>query len=70
MKKEMKVKVTIVVEYSDKSEFTFDVTMEGLENAIVANLLMITRGTLIASCAKKATCYKEDGFELCSYINN
>ena len=66
---EMKVKVTIIVEYNDKSEFTFDVTMEGKEHEVVAHLLMITRGTLIASSAKKATCYKSDGFVLCSYTN-
>lgn len=61
--------MTIVVEYNDKSEFTFDVTMQGTENEIIGNLMMITRGTLIASNARKATCYKNDGFELCSYIN-
>lgn len=68
MTQEMKVTATIVVEYSDESEFTFDVTIEGTESKIIANLLMITRGTLMASIAKKATCYKNDGFELCSYI--
>lgn len=68
MSKEREFKVTIVVEYSDQSEFTFDVTMQGLESSVIANLLMITRGTLMASMAKKATCYKDDGFELCSYI--
>lgn len=64
----MKFTATIVIEYSDGSETTFDVTMTGLENHIVGTLLMITRGTLMASIAKKATCYNLDGFEICSYI--
>lgn len=68
MKKEIKTTVTIFIEYSDNSEFHFDVTIEGSENRIVGELLMITRGTLMAANARKATCYKEDGFELCSYI--
>lgn len=69
MNKEMKETMTIVIEYSDKSEFTFDVTIQGKEHEIVGELMMITRGTLKASYARKATCYRNDGFELCSYIN-
>lgn len=69
MNKEMKETMTIVIEYSDKTEFTFDVTIQGKEHEIVGELMMITRGTLIASNAVKATCYRNDGFELCSYIN-
>ena len=68
MKQETTTKVTIVLEYSDGSETYFDVTLEGEEYQIVGTLMMITRGTLMASIAKKATCYKSDGFELCSYI--
>ena len=68
MKEEKKVTVTIIIEYSDESEFNFDVTMEGKEYDVVANLMMITRGTLMASMARKATCYRNDGFEICSYI--
>lgn len=64
----MKYTATIQLEYSDGSDITFDVTMEGKEYDIVASLLMITRGTLMASIACKATCYKPDGFEICSYV--
>lgn len=59
---------TIFIEYNDESEFHFDVTIEGTESEIKANLMMITRGTLMASSGKKATCYNDDGFEICSYI--
>lgn len=68
MNVEKKVNVTIIVEYSDKSEFSFDVKMVGNDHDVVANLMMITRGTLMASMARKATCYRNDGFEICSYI--
>lgn len=64
----MKYTATIILEYSDDSNVTFDVTMEGKEHDIVAMLLMITRGTLMVSMACKATCYKPDGFEICSYV--
>lgn len=40
----------------------------GEEHEIIASLLMITRGTLMASMACKAICYKPDGFEVCSYV--
>lgn len=68
MKKDIKFTATIVIEYSDGSETTFDVTMTGKEYEIVGTLYMITRGTLQASIACKATCYKPDGFEICSYV--
>lgn len=64
----MKYTATIEIEYRDGTGFTFEVTIEGKEHEVVANLLMITRGTLMASSGHKATCYKDDGFELCSYI--
>ena len=65
----MKYTATIEIEYKDGTNFTFEVTMEGKEHEIVASLMMITRGTLMASSALKATCYKNDGFEICSYQN-
>ena len=65
---DMKYTATIVLEYSDGSDMKFDVSMEGKEYDIVASLLMITRGTLMASIACTATCYKPDGFVVCSYV--
>ena len=65
--RDMKYTATIVLEYSDGSDMTCDVTIEGEEHDIVASLLMITRGTLMASIACKATCYKPDGTILCVY---
>lgn len=58
---------TIFIEYNDESEFHFDVTIEGTETQIIASLMMITRGTLMASNGIRATCYNDEGFEICSY---
>lgn len=58
---------TIVLDYKDGSQMTFDVIIEGKEVVAVARLLMITRGTLMASMARIATCYKSDGTKLCVY---
>ena len=68
MKKAIDYKATIFIEYSDGTGFNFEVSISGTESGIVASLSMITRGTLMASSAYKATCYKPDGFELCSYV--
>lgn len=64
----MEQKFWIEVVYSDDSRFGFYVEIEGKESAILAELCMITRGTLMASNADKAVCYNLDGFDVCSYI--
>lgn len=63
----MKYTAKIVLAYKDGSKMTFEVTMEGKEHDIIASLLMITRGTLMASMARISTCYKPDGTKLCVY---
>lgn len=68
MEKAIDYNATIFIEYEDGSGFNFDVSISGTENEIVSELMMITRGTLMSSNADKATCYKPDGFELCSYV--
>lgn len=66
----MKQKVFIEIEYDDKSSFSFNVEIEGKEHEILANIMQITRGTLMASSATKATAYREDGYPICAYVNN
>ena len=58
----------IEVVYDDESEFNFTVKIEGERHEVVAHLMQITRGTLMASSAKRAVCYNEDGFDVCAYI--
>lgn len=68
MKKELK-KVFVEIEYNDGSSFSFDVESHSeKENEITAEIMMITRGTLMASGATRATAYNPEGFEICSYI--
>lgn len=69
MEKEKDYKFHVCVSYVDDTEFDFDVHISGRESSVVASMMMITRGVLMASSAYIATCYKEDGFDLCSYIN-
>lgn len=64
---ETKYHFYVVVIYNDKTEFGFDVYLEGKSYEVLANLQMITRGTLMASGAKYAYAYKDDGFEACAY---
>ena len=61
------MKYTIFLEYNDESESSFDVEID--ESPVKANalIMMITRGTLMASIAQKATAYNGDGFDVCSY---
>ena len=61
-------KFSVWVEYADKSKFNFDVTLNGKESEIYAELMMIVRGTLMASCASRIVAYNEDGLEVVSYF--
>lgn len=68
MEKLTNSKVFIEIEYEDESSFTFDVIgHEESSNAYHAEILMITRGTLMASGAYKATAYNEEGFPIAAY---
>lgn len=62
-----KDKVYIEIQYNDDSEFHFNVEVEGKECDKVAAILMITRGTLMASSGTKAVAYNEEGFVICAY---
>lgn len=59
---------TVELVYGDESSAFFKVSVEGEEHDYMALLLMITRGTLMASMAKRAVCYNDEGFDVCSYV--
>lgn len=61
-------KFWIEIEYKDGSSFCFYVQLESSGATRLAELQMITRGTLMASSAYRAICYNSDGFDVCSYI--
>lgn len=64
----MKHKYFVEIVYNDDTEFHFNVELEGRYSAVMASLMMITRGTLMASSAHRAVAYNEEGFDVCSYI--
>ena len=67
-KKDLKdAKFYVSVNYDDDSEFGFDVIMSGPDYKVKANLMMVTRGVLMASNASTAYCYNDEGFEVCAY---
>lgn len=68
MKKEITKKFHVEVTYNDSSEFSFEVEITDRESAIFSTISMITRGTLMASSAKMAVAYNDEGFDVCSYI--
>lgn len=59
---------TIELVYSDNSSSFFKVSVDGEEYEYRALLSMITRGTLMASMAKSAVCWNDEGFDVCSYV--
>lgn len=63
----MEQKFYVELVYKDGSERHFEVLLEGREHEIMADLMMITRGTLQASSAHRATAYNDQGFDVCSY---
>lgn len=63
----MEQKFYVELVYNDESEMHFDVLLEGNEHEIKATLMMITRGTLMASSAVRATAYNDQGFDVCAY---
>lgn len=61
-------KVFVEIVYNDGTSFSFDVILHSdRESALNAEIMMITRGTLMASSAQHATAYNYEGFPICSY---
>ena len=60
-------KFWIELVYNDDSEVGFYVDVEGEPHDYAALLYMITRGTLLVSSARRATCYNDEGFDVVSY---
>lgn len=63
----MIMKATIFLTYKDDSEVCFNFECEEDKTSALATLMMVCRGTLMASSANKVCAYDEDGFDLCSY---
>ena len=61
------MKATIFLTYNDDSEVCFTFECEEDKSHALATLMMVCRGSLMASSAIKATAYNEEGFDICSY---
>ena len=64
---EMIMKATIFLTYRDDSEVCFEFSCDAPKNDALALLMMVTRGTLMASMANSICAYDEEGFDICSY---
>ena len=64
------MKATIFLTYRDESEVCFTFDCDDDDSHAMATLLMVCRGTLMASSGNKITAYNENGFEYCSYIKS
>ena len=62
------MKAFVFLTYRDDSEVYFEYSCDENKTSALATLMMVCRGTLMASGAKRITAYDEDGFDLCSYV--
>lgn len=62
------MKASICLEYKDESEVWFDFKSWDEDKDAKATLMMVCRGTLMASSAVKITAYNDEGFDICSYV--
>lgn len=62
------MKASICLEYNDESEVFFDFESCDSDIDAMATLLMVCRGTLMASSAKRIVAYNDEGFDICSYV--
>lgn len=59
---------TIELIWNDESKTMFETTIKGKEHEIMGTLMWITRGSLMASGACRATAYNDQGFDVVSYV--
>lgn len=61
------MKATIFLTYEDDSEICFTFECDEDKGHALGTLMMVCRGTLMASMANSITAYNEEGFDICSY---
>lgn len=62
------MKYTIEMTWNDETTTYFQVETEGEKHHIIGVLMWVTRGVLMASSAKRAVAYNEEGYDIVSYI--
>lgn len=63
----MEEKYFVELTYNDDSTASFDVTLSDSHSSNLALLMMIVRGTLMASMARSICAYDEEGFSVVAY---
>lgn len=61
------MKATVFLTYADDSEVCFEFQCDESNSTALATLMMVVRGTLMASMATKICAYNEEGFDIVSY---
>lgn len=61
------MKATIFLTYRDDSEICFTFESDDDNGHALGTLMMVCRGTLMASEAKSIIAYNEEGFDIVSY---
>ena len=63
----MKIKFVLELEWTDKSNVFAEISLEGQNHEVMAVLMWISRGALMASNADRAIVWNDEGFEVCAY---
>lgn len=61
------MKATIFLTYRDNSEVCFTFECEENKEHALTTLMMVCRGTLMASSDNLIVAYDDEGFDICSY---
>lgn len=62
------MKAEVFIEYENGTEWNFSIKTRSKRAKAIAEINMITRGTLMVSTAVRATAYDEEGFDICAYV--
>lgn len=63
----MKRKFVLELEWNDGSNAYADISLEGADHEVMAMLMWISRGSLMASSATRSIIWNNEGFEVCAY---
>lgn len=63
----MKLKFVLELEWNDKSNVFAEISLEGQNHEIMAVLMWVSRGALMASNADRAIVWNDEGYEICAY---
>ena len=62
------MKASVCIEYNDDSKVWFNFESSEQGHGAVITLMMVCRGALMASLAKRVIAYNDKGSVICSYV--